>query len=330
MQQKVRNNLFSVVLLLILGYVLLRKDRVGTPVRMEKKVPKLVEKPCDNLGGCHLGWKPTASFYPPSLDLNFTHVSAPPVELVLARFKEDLTWIRDLPVSVTVYEHYDTASPRFVPNQGAESTCYIRHIIDRYDTLSNVTVFMQAGGKHHNWKILEWILALRPDMQGWVSLNSDPMNGLWQLSGRGLKEVWPGIRRLAAAWGAEGWHVADDWIKELEAGKLATYCCQQFAVSRDTIQRWPKKFYQILLDLLLDPRGKEHGFGAEAWWGMRKEYGGAIVMEHLWHTVWGDNMTLTMYTREHFCRFFKGGPCDPDYKFCSEWIYHLDKDCPRK
>uniref|UniRef100_A0A7S4CTR7 Uncharacterized protein n=1 Tax=Eutreptiella gymnastica TaxID=73025 RepID=A0A7S4CTR7_9EUGL len=155
-----------------------------------------------------------------------------------------------------------------------------------------------------------------------------------QLAGRGLKEVHPGIRRLAQAWDAENFTLANDWIDNLNAGKLKTYCCQQFAVSRATIQRWPRQFYQILLDLLLDPRGRQPGFAAEGWWGMRKEYWGAIVMEHLWHTVWGADFTMRQYERADYCRYFRaedrGGPCHPEYKFCAEWIYHLKEDCPRQ
>ena len=146
-------------------------------------------------------------------------------------------------------------------------------------------------------------------------------------------QVYPGIRRLTKVWNAIGIHVSDQWIARLNASQLQTYCCQQFAVSRATIHRWPRRFYEVLYSVLTDPRGHEPGFGGEPWWGMGKAFWGAIVMEHLWHTVWGGRFEFLPYTKEDFCRYFRGAqphsPCHPEYRFCAKWVYHLEEDCPR-
>ena len=117
---------------------------------------------CDGLGGCHNDFVPTDVYYPPKVDLGFTYAPSPPIELVLARYAEDLTWIADMPFPVTVYDHMDEDSPHYVPNQAAESSCYVKYIIDRYDTLPNVSVFMQAGGQHHNWQVFGAVFAGEP------------------------------------------------------------------------------------------------------------------------------------------------------------------------
>ena len=228
----------------------------------------------------------------------------------------------------------DKRSPHFVPNMAAESSCYIQFILDRYDTLPQVSVFLQAGGRHHNWNIREWIEDLRPDLEGWVHLNSDPPSAAHTLGGRQITEVHPGIRRLADAWNASGIRIGHDWIANLKKEILRTYCCQQFAVSRATIRRLPREFYQILLDLVTDKRGYEPGWGGAADWGMGKEYWGAIALEHLWHVIWGSEWTLPIYTREMYCQWFQGkgraSPCHPEYRFCKEFVYHMETDCERE
>ncbi len=79
------------------------------------------------------------------------------VEIVIARYQEDLSWIRNLPkgVAVTVYNKGDPLSlvsqaqciPR--PNQGVEAETYLWHILNRYDSLAPWTIFCQGHPFDH-------------------------------------------------------------------------------------------------------------------------------------------------------------------------------------
>ena len=147
---------------------------------------------CHGLGQCDNAFQTAESFFPQPL--GHTYVPAAPIELVLARFRENLTWLSAMPFPMTVYDHAAASARHYVPNMAAESSCYVKYILDRYYTLPNVSVFLQAGGLHHNWRIREWIQDLKPDMQHWVHLNSDPPNSCWWVSRRKLAEVccpWP-------------------------------------------------------------------------------------------------------------------------------------------
>eukprot|EP00668_Euglena_longa_P033278 GGOE01042820.1.p1 GENE.GGOE01042820.1~~GGOE01042820.1.p1 ORF type:complete len:432 (-),score=46.20 GGOE01042820.1:91-1317(-) len=317
-----------------LGCLELVQSGITVPVRTGKLVECEHYKKgaaCDGLGGCKQAFLPTGSFYP--APLGHTWVPPAPMELVIARHSENVSWLTDLRMPVTVYEHFDDTSPHFIPNLAAETSSYLKFIIDRYDTLPDVTVFVQGNGNHHNWRLHEWVEALRPDMEGWVHLNSDPTWSNEILTGRVLKEVHPGIRRLVAAWNAAGYHIGDRWIEDLEAKRLRAYCCQQFAASRATIRQLPREFYSILFSLITDVRGYAPGFGAEGDWFLEKRYWGAGVMEHLWHAMWGENFTMAAYTRADFCHYFRPepphSPCNPQYQFCTKWTYHLTADCER-
>ena len=75
--------------------------------------PPVHHERCHGLGGCDNAWKPSRAFYPPSLQ--HTYVPAQPIELVVARYREDLTWLRFMPFPVTVYEHEVCAHERPAP-----------------------------------------------------------------------------------------------------------------------------------------------------------------------------------------------------------------------
>ncbi|MDR1192411.1 MAG: DUF3431 domain-containing protein [Verrucomicrobiales bacterium] len=75
------------------------------------------------------------------------------IELVVARYREDLAWTRNVPagVRVTVYNKGGplplTATP--LPNIGREAHTYLQHIVSRYDSLAPLTVFAQGRPFDH-------------------------------------------------------------------------------------------------------------------------------------------------------------------------------------
>ena len=91
------------------------------------------------------------------------------IELVVARFEEDLRWIRRVPVSIRVTIYNKGASPALpadfplragmevIPlsnigtlgNVGREAETYLRHLTSRYETLAPRTVFCQGHPFDH-------------------------------------------------------------------------------------------------------------------------------------------------------------------------------------
>jgi hypothetical protein len=80
-------------------------------------------------------------------------------DLVVARFNEDLAWLRRVPASVRicVYDKSDdTPAPAaqrvrrvHLPNVGREAHTYLHHMAGQYEALADVTVFVQGKPFDH-------------------------------------------------------------------------------------------------------------------------------------------------------------------------------------
>ena len=79
----------------------------------------------------------------------------PTIELVVAHYNENLNWLRNLPkeLQITVYDKSErgledrTAIP--LQNVGREAHTYLHHIVSRYDTLADWTIFCQGKPFDH-------------------------------------------------------------------------------------------------------------------------------------------------------------------------------------
>jgi hypothetical protein len=79
-------------------------------------------------------------------------------EIVISRYNEDLAWTKDIPKHFDKFiynkgEHLPSVpSPcQFtqLPNQGREGATYLHHIIQKYEKLSRVTIFVQGKPFDH-------------------------------------------------------------------------------------------------------------------------------------------------------------------------------------
>ena len=62
------------------------------------------------------------------------------------------------------YQRVDPAAPRYVPNFGYEAGVYLKFIVDFYDMLPDVTVFVHARPWEHTKNWLRHIDCLRPNV----------------------------------------------------------------------------------------------------------------------------------------------------------------------
>ena len=76
----------------------------------------------------------------------------PRFELVVARYDEDLAWLKRVPKDflVTVYDKGDgTSGGVCLPNEGREANTYLHHLTERYESLADLTVFVQGHPFDH-------------------------------------------------------------------------------------------------------------------------------------------------------------------------------------
>lgn len=71
------------------------------------------------------------------------------VEVVVARYREDVSWTAALGLPVTIYDKSGQPGPLALPNIGREAHTYLTHILRRYDSLAAYTVFVQGAPFEH-------------------------------------------------------------------------------------------------------------------------------------------------------------------------------------
>lgn len=172
---------------------------------------------------------------------------------------EDVSWIdsESLPVIKAIYTVDDPTSPLRAPkNKGHEVMVYLSYIIDHYDTLPDINIFMHA----HRWS--------------WHNnelLNNDAAEMIRRLSAERVRRL--GFVNLRCHWnpGCPDWmhpgsvdgdankleetRMVQAWA-ELFPGTaapavLAQPCCAQFAASRERIRAVPVARWRFYREWLL-------------------------------------------------------------------------------
>jgi hypothetical protein len=178
----------------------------------------------------------------------------PRAELVVAHFREDLAWLRNIPpaLATSVY-HKDPAAAGAFPgplreNVGREAETYLAHILERWESLAEITVFCQGHPFDHAHDFhtsLRRIASegLAPPGFEWFGfiLDSDDPDGRrlfvpW--GGNPAREELPGRRLYAEFLGGD----PPDWFRFRPGA--------QFAVSADRIRSRPPAYWRRLLDAL--------------------------------------------------------------------------------
>lgn len=174
----------------------------------------------------------------------------PRFELVVARHDEDLAWLKRVPreFRVTVYDKGDGSGAGIrLPNTGREAHTYLYHLSERYESLADLTVFVQGHPFDHAPDLHQ---RLRSCAEG----DGTPHDFFWfgfladtdDARGRRLFVPWsknPERRELQL----------DEFHRRLfGAAGPAVYrffVGAQFAVTRAAAQRRPHLFYGNALDL---------------------------------------------------------------------------------
>ena len=207
------------------------------------------------------------------------------IRLVVARYKEDLRWLRRVPsgISVMVFNKgLDPALPVGFPGQrevsirplsniGREAHSYLTYLIENWDGLSDVMVFSQGHPFDHAPDFHDRLRALaegheRPDpflWYGFLDETDDPFG-----------------RRLFVPWSknTDGRELATGRLYEELFGEPPPLLFHfrggaQFAVTREVILSRPLAFYQRALALCVEIPDAAHSY--ERIWD--RLFGGAVI-----------------------------------------------------
>lgn len=170
------------------------------------------------------------------------------IELVVARYLEDLSWLNNIPSQITA-RVYDKSPSGNLPNIGREAHTYLHHICANYDALSDLTIFAQGKPFDHAFDFHKTLraLAATPDVAAfqWLGhiIDTDDENGA----------------RLFATWSKNsgderldmnGFHRA--LFGEVGPEKYTFVLGAQFIASREMIRSRSLLFWQRALQISMD------------------------------------------------------------------------------
>ena len=203
---------------------------------------------------------PVCDTVPPDLFLGFPFafvptLQRPRIQLVVAHYQEDLSWLDQYSsLSKVVYSKGRTppANAVTLPNIGREAHTYLHHIIEHYDKLEDVTVFLQGNPHEHVERLFEKVCSLNDGLT-YIDLGDEILveDGCGVPPQRGLP-------------------LAQFWEKLFRSAAPPFFSCRAgacFAVSRKVIHSRPRSFYEHALQLVLS------------------EYLGPWSIERLWHRM---------------------------------------------
>lgn len=163
------------------------------------------------------------------------------MEVVVARYKEDIEWTKTLPYKVTVYTKDDC----LLPNIGREAHTYLYHIITRWDSLADYTAFVQGYPFDHAPGLVEDLARAPTDFRHLGPHLSCDRDGWPHHGGLGVGKIADSVGLVQTEF-------------PFSAGA-------QFVVSRERIRSRPLEFYHVLMSVLV-PRLNETPWVYERLW----------------------------------------------------------------
>ena len=189
--------------------------------------------------------------------------------LVVARYKEDVSFLDRYAYPATVYNKHE--GDNLLPNVGREGHTYLHHIVQQYETLDDITVFVPASCYDNPRKrtLFHYVLyhaivagkttyagTRLPDLR---ENNKDFQLDHWEATevvNRGISKLDPSPQRPYGAW-------YDTWFGG-EPFPFVTFF-GIMAVRKEDILSRPKAWYHSLLNRLVTPNPEEGHYVERSW-----------------------------------------------------------------
>ncbi|EXJ88361.1 hypothetical protein A1O1_05291 [Capronia coronata CBS 617.96] len=264
-------------------------------------------KPPADAGPSESGGSVVPTSRPPKA--NFTR------SLVMARtMKESVEWLDevDLGPGITkqIYVADDPNAPLHTPkNKGHEVMVYLTYILDNYDNLPDVSIFMHAHRyAWHNDDLLNFdasemiqrLSSERVQRQGYMNMRCHWMPGCPEWIHPG--QIEEDREKLEQSLMADAW--AELFPLKPIPNVLAQPCCSQFALSRDKIREQPRERYLHFRDWLLRSQIRDTMSGR--------------IFEYLWQVIFTDESTFCPNQRTCYCDGF--GVCFESEETFDKWF----------
>jgi hypothetical protein len=192
------------------------------------------------------------------------------IKVVIARYNEDVSWVRDLEYEYIIYNKNESENHLFennLPNIGREGHTFFTYLIENYDNLPEYVCFLHGVPFDHCLDIIDKINNFNM-VDNFLPLSASYVLGQWE---------WERTYGLADTLG----------LPYANPLKMISSC--QSIVSKELILKTPKEMYEKLLNSL-----SYHVNPQEAY-----------IIENLWPTIFNFNDELIPSCDN--CRGYWGG-----------------------
>jgi len=169
-------------------------------------------------------------------------------EMVIARYDEDISWSDNYKEFRTVYNKGEPTDYEAIPleNAGHLADTILRHIIDRYHTLADVTFFTHGSFNYRKDQIIK---EQGPCHRMWKEFIQVELDSPVYIPRGEL----PFAKEKAYDYTETFGEVYERFFSKPYVRDFEWACGKIMSVSRRHIQNKPKAFYQAMLDWILSP-----------------------------------------------------------------------------
>jgi hypothetical protein len=198
------------------------------------------------------------------------------VQVVIAKYKEDSSWVSKIQHPVIVYDKSENPIEGSIqrPNIGREGETFLYHIINNYDNLADVTVFLQGNPFEHLTILVGWRANLSDDEKNRViyKLNNE-VNGNSSFSS--FYQVLYNVNENCNGCPMNYYF---NVFFGLKSNIFTVSPSAQYIVPKENIYRHPKSFYETLYKHITGEN--THIFG--------------YTLENLWYYIYNGSMKLSI------------------------------------
>jgi hypothetical protein len=194
---------------------------------------------------------------------------SPTIEIVVARYNEDLHWLKEDPFNkytnivynksdnTDFYQDSNTKSVVQLPNVGREMHTYFYHIIENYDNLSDVTVFLPGSTdlphKYNRAKNMIHRVAQTNSTVMSCSVDTNAMDGLKDFS---IDHYLSSHSNNKSINTDTSMQISDvrpfgKWYESVFSDKVDNHCVSYnsiISISKKHIHQHPISYYKQLMD----------------------------------------------------------------------------------
>jgi hypothetical protein len=221
------------------------------------------------------------------------------IECIIARCNENTAWTHKIKHKCTIYDKSDIVVKNSVPrpNIGRESETYLDHILQNYENLSDITIFMQGDPfdcmydlrMRHPFSIKEIYYAISQIN----NINSDAkFGGLFQqphnipdkTNGCPIKQKYCEIFETPVC----------------DFTQFTVIMGAQYIVPKKNILQKPKHFWEKLYNMVKNDHPKGYDIGITT-----KGFICGYTLECLWYYIFNENMELYAFDYVNLMKFYK-------------------------